>query len=659
MTGLRMIGIFGWNVNQHIAHGQPFVMTFYYSTALSRKIIFVPQPHHLQNPTVPSRPLMETTSQLVTASTSIQEIRDVTRELIAHTSINAPDAQLATQYIDLAPIQNPPPPLPPQQSNQNNPSTFKNSPDHSSPIITPIKPDRLQYHLHAVNYNPTLTQYLVDGFTYGFSLENNSSVTNKLAKNNIILNLHPEVARQKISEEVRMGRMAGPFEQPPFEQFHISPLSLREKKSKGKFRLIHNLSHPYDGTSINHNIPDKAKKVHYHTVGDAIKILLTLPHAAFTAKTDICDAYRLVPIHPSDYPKLGIFYDGKYFYDKHLPQGCASSCQIFEKFSTAVQAIFTGYYKSAHCLHMIDDFLILAPDKHTCQFYLDKLLSLCKDLGIPMSPEKTTPPSCTTTFLGIQLDTINQAARLPIEKLTEYVLLVQETLQKKKITRHNLESLLGKFNFAASVVPARPFLRRLFDLMKPNQKPYYFIHLSSEAKQDLHTWLHFLSKYNGITYFRSLNITPQDPISMSSDASHLGFGACFGKKWIQCEYPTSWRIQNITLLELYPIYVAIEIFGQSIKNSNVLFHTDNSAVKDIVNNQTSKHKTIMKIIRPLILSLVNHNINLRATHIPGTTNILPDAISRFQVNAAMLQHYQMENQPTPIPAHLHPNNFKL
>lgn len=114
-----------------------------------------------------------------------------------------------------------------------------------------------------------------------------------------------------------MGRIAGPFSEPPFKLFHVSPLNVHEKKTPGKYRLIHDLSHPYDETSINHNIPDDKKKVKYGSVGDAIKLLLKLPNGSYMCKTDIADAFELIPVHLDDYPKLGISFQGKYYYDKH------------------------------------------------------------------------------------------------------------------------------------------------------------------------------------------------------------------------------------------------------------------------------------------------------------------------------------------------------
>ena len=228
---------------------------------------------------------------------------------------------------------------------------------------------------------------------------------------------------------------------------------------------------PFAKHSINSNIPDEKKSVKYSSVGDAIQKILSLPLNSYTAKTDISDAFCLFPIKPSEYPKLGMKFRGKYYYDRNLPQGCGSSCQIFEVFSTAIQAIFEHYVPDARCVHMMDDYFIIATNYTTCNNHLQKLLQICQDIGVPMAPDKTTSPSLQTTFLGIKLDTHLQVARLPRDKIEEYANEVEATLSRRKIKKKELESLIGKLNFAASVVPARPFLRRLINMLKTVDNP--------------------------------------------------------------------------------------------------------------------------------------------------------------------------------------------
>ena len=65
------------------------------------------------------------------------------------------------------------------------------------------------------------------------------------------------MVKQKLGAELGAGCMAGPFTTPPFSPFQVSTLGVREKKTKGKYRLIHDLSYPYDGTSV--NIPQQQK----------------------------------------------------------------------------------------------------------------------------------------------------------------------------------------------------------------------------------------------------------------------------------------------------------------------------------------------------------------------------------------------------------------
>ena len=105
----------------------------------------------------------------------------------------------------------------------------------------------------------------------------------------------------------------------------------------------------------------------------------------YLAKCGIADAYRIVPIHPDGYPKLGMRYKGRFYYDKNLPQGCRSSCNTFEEFSTTMQAIFQFYYPSAVVQHTIDDFLFIALTRVACQELLDGFDWLCRDIGVPLA----------------------------------------------------------------------------------------------------------------------------------------------------------------------------------------------------------------------------------------------------------------------------------
>ena len=500
---------------------------------------------------------------------------------------------------------------------------------------------------------------MVNGFRHGFKLGHVGDPADVEAKNSKKAAEHPEVIDKKLESEVAKGRIAGPFKEKPFQHFQVSPLSVREKSVKGTYRLIHDLTYPYDETSVNSRIPQSAKEVQYSTVRDAIKELSSLPPGAFLAKCDIADAYRLIPVHPSEYPKLGMKWRGSYYFDKFLPQGCGSSCRIFEEFSTALQAIFKYYNKNSYVQHMIDDFLFIAITREGCQKLLDSFTDLCVDIGVPLAPGKTTSPNSWIIFLGIKLDSVARCASLPEDKVINYSMEIEEHLDRKRLTRKQLESVVGRLNFAAAVVPARPFLYRLSKMIYTVDKPYHYVKVSKEMRRDLETWHKFLHNYNGITFFRSLKVIPSDAINMASDASFKGLGGCYGSSWVQARYPESWKSYGIQVLEMFPVYVLIATFGHLLRNSSIRYQCDNEAVVAIINAQSSKCPRIMQIVRPLTLLLIRHNIYLTALHIPGLKNILPDRISRFQVTKELLRSYGMKEQPTPIPLHARPEYFEI
>ena len=83
----------------------------------------------------------------------------------------------------------------------------------------------------------------------------------------------PLVVDSKLKKEIELGRILGPFHEPPVNPaFRASPLGVMPKIVPGEFRVIHNLSHP-DGNSVNDYIPKEFSTVHYAMIQDAISFI--------------------------------------------------------------------------------------------------------------------------------------------------------------------------------------------------------------------------------------------------------------------------------------------------------------------------------------------------------------------------------------------------
>lgn len=207
-----------------------------------------------------------------------------------------------------------------------------------------------------------------------------------------------------------------PFDCPPFETLRISPLGIIPKKTPGKFRMIHHSSYP-KRASINHSIPPEFSTVKYASVDDAISIIQRQGKGCAMAKTDVRSAFCIVPVHLSDYPLLGFQWKEKWYYDKTLPMGCSSSCQIFEDLSTAMEWVAKNKLQLPDIIHILDDFLIIDKSLDTFSAKLNRFLQFCHELGVPMAEEKTVGPAHVLTFVGIELDCLKHEARLPQEKV--------------------------------------------------------------------------------------------------------------------------------------------------------------------------------------------------------------------------------------------------
>lgn len=103
----------------------------------------------------------------------------------------------------------------------------------------------------------------------------------------------------------------------------------------------------------------------------------------------------------------------------------------------------------------------------------------------------------------------------------------------------------------------------------------------------------------------------------------------------------------------------MHFWGHLMADKCIIFFTDNAAVVDIINKQTSKHQSIMVLIRDLVSSCLRHNVLFHAKHIPGFYNTQADYISRSQVAKFKELSLNVDENPTPVPDNLLPNSWSL
>jgi hypothetical protein len=499
-------------------------------------------------------------------------------------------------------------------------------------------------------YDVEKKTFLLKGFTEGFRIGFQGKVNSCVPDNLKSSQEFPGVVQDHILKEIEAKRVLGPFENVPFTQFQCSPIGLVEKKTKGEYRMIHHLSHP-KGKSVNDQIHDEWKSVSYAGIEDAIHLVRETCPKAYMCKTDVKKAFRILPLHPDDRCLFVFAWNGKFYVDLALQMGCSSSCMIFEAFSTAVEWI-ARQKLNIRVVHILDDFFISSISKEIGKTELHRFLEMCEDIGIPMAPEKTMGPDTSMVFVGFEIDTIKEEVRLPVDKLVKCSQEIKEIVQKTKATLREIQSIVGLLNFACAVIlPGRPFLRRLIDLTIGITAPHHRIRITKKVRDDLEMWLAFLTSHNGRCLFVDQHQLSVHDIALYTDASgKIGYGAIFGKDWFQGLWKGWWTEQNITLLELYPIVIAVKVWGHKIQNKRLCIFTDNAALVSVLQRQTSKEPLVMCLVRDLVLMCLRNNLVLTAKHVPGEHNAIADALSRFQMERFRILCPRAEQLPVEIPA---------
>ena len=181
------------------------------------------------------------------------------------------------------------------------------------------------------------------------------------------------------------------------------------------------------------------------------------------SKIDLKDAFRLVPVHPSQWNLLGICWKFKFYVDTCLPFGLRSVPYLFNRVSEAIHWILMNNYNVHHLLHYLDDFLTAGPlNSPICSRNLNSMLALCECINAPIKPSKIEGPSTSITFLGIHLDTVAMEASITPECKEALLAELNQLYWRRRCLKRELLSLIGKLSFACKVVPpGRIFLRRL------------------------------------------------------------------------------------------------------------------------------------------------------------------------------------------------------
>ena len=472
--------------------------------------------------------------------------------------------------------------------------------------------------------------FLRRGLSFGFRIGYNRRQSLHSSSGNLSSAIaNPAAVERYLAEEVEAGKLKQVAAQ---RLTHVSPIGLIPKSHQpGRFRMIVDLSAP-EGHSVNDGIEAALCSLQYASVEQAAHMVKQQGRGALLAKMDLKAAYRMVPVHPEDQYLLGVEWQGVRYHDQALSFGLRSAPKVFTAVADGL-AWALACQGARNFLHYLDDYFFCSPAQSSaCGATLSMATQLCEHLGFPVSPSKVEGPCTCLTFLGIEIDSVEQVLRLPREKLARLQSLLQVWSRRRAASKHELQVLLGHLNHAAAVVrPGRSFLRELISAMKRLRRADHIVRLSLACRADIAWWAMFIEEWNGVSF-----IPPNMPsITVVADASgSWGCGAFCQQtgEWLQLRWPQAWQEHGIAAKELVPLVMGAVLWGGSWSGSVIRFLSDNMAVVASLSSRSAREPILSHLLRCLFFFEAHFGFSHVAEHIPGKHNEAADALSRNRVD---------------------------
>ena len=449
---------------------------------------------------------------------------------------------------------------------------------------------------------------------------------------------YPHQLQRYIDKEKKYGAIMGPYKKIPFQSnTGISPLSTRPKKNSQDRRVILDLSFPI-GDSINDGIPKDSymgfqAELKFPKTDQLAVRIFQLGKNCLLFKIDLSRYFRQIPLDPGDYSLIGYIINGEIYFDKVLPMGMRSAPYIAQRITNAISFIHRSL--QYFLLNYVDDFVGAEVKEKAWEAYW-ALTHLLQSLGVETSEDKIVPPTTKLEFLGITFDTEKMTMEISDQKLQEIKTELEEWLYRTKAKRREVESLVGKLQFLAKCVRAgRIFLGRLIQWIRTMDRIHTYS-VPLEARKDIAWWARFIQDYNGVSLIWLVKEPKADTI-LQTDACSKGFGGISGQQYFRGRFPEHLRNKNIAILEIWAVMVGLKLWAPQFTGKYFWVLVDNEAVASVLNTGSAREPELQNSLREIALIAAQHQFVLRARHISGISNRIPDWLSRWHDPGARTQ----------------------
>jgi hypothetical protein len=479
-------------------------------------------------------------------------------------------------------------------------------------------------------------------------------------------------------KEIRMGRFSESFGDELLPGMYSMPIHAVPKPHSSDFRLVTNQSagkHSLNSMIKREDITGYPLDNMTHLGEMLMRMRLKFPNEKLVLfKSDIAEAYRLLPVHPLWQIKQINTIEGQRHVDRRNCFGGKASGSLFIAFNALVTWIaknefgisnLASYCDDSFGVELMSNFTLYAPYGRALPSSQASLLTLWDRLRIPHKEHKQVFGE-DLTIIGIDVDANSLTLTLPSDSCSELLDHLKDFARTParrgggvKYSLKDFQRLAGWFNWALNVYPLlRPALSNLYAKMTHGNKPLTKLYVNNAIRSDLLWAVDHLSRLPGTRVMQSLDWDPNTAdLTAYCDASLNGLGFWFpglsAGFWSPIpEDPPSSTIFYFEAISVLSAILHSTTLGFSVRK--LVVYTDNLNTVQMFNSLSAlpAYNEILKAAVDHLLSDLTNPIQLRVIHVPGDLNTVADALSRGNL------HTVVDNVPHIVIADFSPPRFR-
>ena len=548
---------------------------------------------------------------------------------------------------------------PPQSALDDEPvsKTIRENP-HLFKIITPVQIDVFESYL-ASHPNRNFVQSVCDGLREGFwpwavtpspgfptvCDESRPTPTDESKADFLRAQRDVEVAKERFSPPFKHELLLGMYCMPIYAvpKPHSTDLRLVTDQSYVKFSLNSMIQH------------DKVTGYPLDNMIHFGEMLMDLEkrepgEERVVWKSDIAEAYRILPMHPHWQIKQINRIDDEYHVDRCNSFGSSGAPGIFISFNSLVAWIATEIKRVRYLSNYVDDSSGCALQKDYA-FYEPygkaypkdqvTLMSLWDELGIPHKPHKQLH-SRTLPVIGITVDA--KALTLTLSEDARETLIAElqwwcKTGRKERLRRWY--QMGGWMNWALNVYPRiRPALNNFYPKLRGRRDSTSLIWVNNSIRDDF-TWaVKVLQNYSGVRLLKSIYWgIDEATLTIFCDACPEGMGFWYPDLDIAFYSQTPHHEHPDLIFYFEALCVHSALFDAHRRTSSTgtgrfLIYTNNSNTVDIFSSFRAL-PPYNHLLKTAVDILCTGDNGMRVLHVSGVDNAVADALSRSQFSRAL------------------------